>query len=1039
MKKRITLLIFLFAIFISTLALAQPREVSGKVTANEDGAPLTGVSVLIRGTQTGATTDQNGNYRITVPDQNSVLVFRYLGYGSREISVGSQSVLNVTLVADNTQLSEVVVTALGISKDAKVIGYSAQSVGSEELNRNRQSNVVNALQGKIAGVTISSTGGAPGQGASIQIRGVNSIDVGRDNQPLFVIDGVMFDNTTSTFGQSADLRGMSNRAADINPDDVESINVLKGGAATALYGLRGANGVVVITTKSGKSGALKVTFTSTLGTESVNKFPEIQDQYTIGYSGVYNPEDFFPSWGPTVAEAKLIDPTHPDKLYNHFEDAYESGWQARNSVTFSGGTDKVTFSSSLSHLKQEGVLPFTDYRNISARVNTDANISSTFRVGASLNFINSGGDRYNADRFNESLSYWSPRYDVRDYLTPEGTMKSYGNDNPIYGAYSNKLKDNVNRLVGGFNLNFKPLDWLDLSYRVGLDTYGDARTRTGPGPTGIEGERVYEDNGPGFVYEYNSNFRAVTSTFIATANTKLAENLNATFRAGQDLYDRKIKEVGVEGDTLTVYDWFDLRNAKQIVPKQNIQDYRLMGIFGEVTLDYKNFLFLTLTGRNDITSSLKSGNNSFFYPSASLSYLFSDHFTLPEKINYGKFRASYAKIGKDALPYSTSTGYSSYQLLPPGSTGFSRSPLLGDPNLRPEFTETYEGGLEMGFFDNRLSFNGSYYYSLSKDQIINVQVSSTTGFVTAAVNAGEMRNKGVELVLTGVPVRNNNFRWDVNLNFSANKNKILSIREDLTEISYASQFGYSGSAVTMKLVPGQPYGNIYGTYFARYYGGAAEDPLMVDESKPIIIGANGFPVRQPVANQKILGNSQPDWIGGITNTFRYKDFSLSALVDARVGQERYNQMGNFFSAFGIAEYTEDRNETRVFEGVLADGSPNTKAVWLGQGIGPDGVNYTNGYYRNVHRTASENFIEDASWVRLRSVSLGYSLPPKFLQNSFIKNATLTATGNNLWLGTDYTGYDPETSSTPSGSNVDGFTGFTYPAVRSFLLTLNVGF
>lgn len=1039
MKRLFTSLTLLFLICVQSQGFAQTREVTGKVTASRDGSSLVGVSILQKGSNTGTTTDQDGNYRIMVSDQNATLVFKYLGYSSREMVVGSQSTINVSLVEDNTQLTEVVVTALGISRDKKVIGYASQNVNSDDLNINRQANVVNALQGKIAGVTISSTGGAPGQGANIQIRGINSIDVGRDNQPLFVIDGVLFDNSTSTFGQSAELRGMSNRAADLNPDDVESINVLKGGAATALYGLRGANGVVVVTTKSGKSGALRVGFTSTVGTESVNKFPEIQDKYTIGYGGVYNPEDFFPSWGPTVAAAKLIDPTHPDKLYNHFEDAYQSGWQVRNSLSFSGGSDKITFSSSISQNDQEGVLPFTSYRNISGRVNTDAQISERFKVGANLNFINSGGDRYNADRFNESLSYWSPRYDIRDYITADGTMNSYGNNNAIYGAYSNKLKDNVNRLVGGFNASYKPINWLDLSYRIGLDTYGDSRTRTAPGPTGLASERVYEDNGPGFVYEYNSNFRAITSTFIASANAKLSDNFNATFRAGHDLYDRKVKDIGVEGDTLTVFDWFDLRNAKQIVPRQNEQKYRLMGIFGELTLDYKNYLFLTLTGRNDITSSLRTGNNSFFYPSASLSYVFSDQLTLPDYMNYGKLRASYAKIGKDALPYSTSSGYSSYQLLPQGSTGFTRSSLLGDPNLRPEFTETYEGGLELSFFNNRLSLDGSYYYSLSKDQIINVQVSSSTGFRTAAVNSGKMRNRGVELALTGVPVRSDNFKWDVSLNFSANRNKIISIREGLTEIAYASQFGYSGSGVTMKLIPGQPYGNIYGSYYARYYGGAAEDPLKIDDSKPIIIGANGFPVREPVSKQKILGNSQPDWIGGITNNFKYKNFSLSALVDARVGQERYNQMGNFFSAFGIAKYTEDRNDTKVFEGVLADGTPNTKPVWLGQGVGPDGVNYTNGYYRNTHRTISENFVEDASWVRLRSVSLGYALSPKLLQGTFVKNASLTVTGNNLLLGTDYSGFDPETSSTPSGSNVDGFTGFSYPAVRSFLVTLNVGF
>lgn len=307
MKQTLTLLILL--LFSSLKIFSQEREVSGKVTSADDGLELPSVTVLIKGTTTGTTTDGSGNYSIRVPDEGATLVFRFIGYTTREIVAGNQSVINVSLYADSEQLSEVVVTGLGISREKKSLGYASQSVGTEDLNQNRQTNVVNALQGKVAGVTISSTGGAPGQGANIQIKGINSIDVGRDNQPLFVIDGVLLDNSTSTFGEGAELRGMSNRAADINPDNIASINVLKGGAATALYGLRGANGVVVITTKKGRAGELSVDFTSTVGTESVNKFPEIQDQYTIGYSGVYNPEDFFPSWGPTIAEAKAIDPT----------------------------------------------------------------------------------------------------------------------------------------------------------------------------------------------------------------------------------------------------------------------------------------------------------------------------------------------------------------------------------------------------------------------------------------------------------------------------------------------------------------------------------------------------------------------------------------------------------------------------------------------------------------------------------------------------------------------------------------------------------
>ncbi|WP_234733121.1 SusC/RagA family TonB-linked outer membrane protein [Tellurirhabdus bombi] len=1040
MNKLLRIYTGLALLLCSSLAMAQQIEVSGMVSVAGEGSALPGVNVSVKGTTTGTLTNADGQYSLRVNPGNTVLIFSYIGFETQEITVENRRNINVALRQDSKMLNEVVVTALGISRDKKALGYASQNVNSEELVQNRQPNLVNALQGKVAGVTISSTGGAPGQGARILIRGINSLDASRDNQPLFVVDGVLFDNSTATgtSNSGAELRGMSNRAADINPDDVETINILKGGAATALYGLRGANGVVVITTKSGKAGAFRANYSGTFGIENVNKYPEVQDKYTIGYSGVYNPQDFFPSWGPTVEEAIKIDPTHPQKLYNHFKDAYSTGKQYQNNLSFSGGTDKINFLSSIGHLRHEGVIPFTDFNKLSVRLNTNVKFSEKFTTNANLNFINSGGDRYNADRFSESLSYWSPRYDVRDYLNADGTYKTYGNGNPLYGAMTNKLTDNVNRLVGGMNFVYKPLSWLTLNYRAGIDTYSEDRKRTAPGPMGIANERVYEDNGLGFVYQYNTNFRAITSTFTASANTKLGESINATFRLGHDLYNRRIRSFGAEGTELSVYDYFDLRNAKTVVPTQGAEDYRLMGIFGELTLDYKDYLFLTLTGRNDVTSSLMAPNNSFFYPSASLGYVFSQHFKLPSVISMGKVRASYAKIGKDAAPYSTVTGYSAYTNLPAGTTGFTRGALLGDPNLRPEFTDTYEGGLEMSFLENRLGLDLTYYHSISKDQIIRVDVTSSTGYVVAAINSGSMRNKGLELILRATPIRRGKFNWDVNLNFSANRNKILSLRDGLTEINYASQFGYSSSTVSMKLIPGYAYGNLYGRGYQRYYANPSENTSVeLDRSRPIVIGANGFPVISTA--QKLLGNSQPDWIGGITNTLSYGNFSVTALVDARIGQDRYNQLGNFFSAFGIAKYTEDRNDTKVFEGVLADGSPNTKAVWLGQGVGPDGVNYGNGFYRNVHRGVSENFIEDASWVRLRSVGVSYSLPTSLLKNSFIKNVRMSLTGNNLALWTKYTGYDPETSSSNSGSNVDGFSGFTYPAVRSFLFSLNVGF
>lgn len=1034
--------IFLLLLLIGSLqSIAQSKEVSGKVTSVEFSTALPGVSIIIKGSNTGANTDENGNYRIQVPNSNATLIFSSVGYSNKEIKVGNLSTIDVTLSSQGNELNEVVVTALGISRNKKALTFATQSVGAKEINENLQPNVVNALQGKVAGVTISSVGGGPGQGASIRVRGINSIDVSQSNEPLFVIDGIIMDNSTSTAGagSSYNVRSVGNRASDINPQDIESINILKGGAATALYGLRGANGVVVITTKKGKSGGIQVGFSSTYGFETISRKPAIQNIYTAGILGRYEAINLGPAWGPTIAEAKVIDPTHPDELYNNYEQAYRTGNQLRNTISISGGSENAKVYSSLSYFTHEGMLPFTDYKNISARLNADLKISSKVKTSLNLSYTNSGGYRYDADRLGESLAYFSGRWNVEDYENPDGTQTWRGTNNPIYGAKTNRYKDIVNRIIGGVSLNYAPFKWLDINYRVGLDNYVDNRVRTAPGLRGVAGERAY-DNAEGYVGEYNITYRGLNSTLIATANTTIGKDFTITARAGQEIFDYIRTTKGVLGSRLNVYDWFNLRNAAIVTATDdNLTKYRLMGIFGEATLDYKSFIYLVLTGRNDVTSTLKSPNNSFFYPSASLSYVLSEQIKFPDVINYAKLRLSYAEIGKDALPYSTYTGYSSYGSLPAGVTGITRAANLGEPDLRPEFTNTYEGGLEIGFFKNRLSLDATYYYSLSKDQIINVNVSSATGYVRAAVNSGNMRNKGIELILKGTPVKSKNVTWDVSLNFSANRNKVLTIKEGLTEIPYGTSGGYLNSPATMKLIPGEAYGNIYGTHWTRYYGNEKQDPVRTDKSKPIVIGANGFPVLAPASSQKLLGNSQPDWIGGITNTVNYKNLSMTVLVDARWGQERFNRLENFFAAFGLADYTADRRENRVFEGVLADGTPNTKSVWLGQATGPDGVNYGEGYYRNYYRAISEPFVNDASWVRLRSLSLSYALPEKWLPRKVFRSASVSATGNNLLLKTDFYGLDPESVSADSGSNVDGFSGFTYPSARTFLFTLNVGF
>ncbi len=1018
---------------------AQPgQSVTGKVSSADSKLALEKAVVTEKGTTNNVLTDNAGNYSITLQQNNSALIFSFIGYVDKEVSVGGSPTVNAELEAASGTLNEVVVTALGIKRELRTLGYASQEISAEQITQSRQSNVLNALQGKVAGVTISSAGGGPGQGASILIRGINSLDPGKSNQPLFVIDGLPVDNTTFTTGTSG-ARGvqMANRISDINPEDIESVNILRGGAATALYGLRGANGVVVITTKSGQAGTLRVNLTSSYSIDEVNKTPDIQLKYTQGYAGEYDAESFWPAWGPTVADAKAIDPSHPDNLFNNWERAYQTGHQFKNAVSFAGGTDKATFSSSLSYMRQDGLIPFTWYQDVTARINGQLKFSEQFRMGTSIYYATTNGNFYDADRYNEELIYWAPRWDVMDYKTEAGTQKTYGNGNPVYFAATNKFKSKVDHVVGNINFAYSPVKWFTATYLLGMDQYGDARTATAPGPTGDPNEIIAEDNGDGFVHEYQINFRQINSNLLLSFDKTWNNKFRTTLRLGNDVLDRTLKRVSAEGDELDVYNLYTLSNAKVVSVSTFREDYRIVGAYGDLTLGYNDLLYLNITGRNDWTSSLEEANRSFFYPSTSLSYIFSQNFK-PGWLTYGKFRASIAGIGKDATPYSTSITYSPAFSTPVnGVIGWGRDDDAGVSDLAPERTTTIEIGTDLSFFNDRLGLNFTWYKSDSKDQIIPVSTAPSTGFTTITLNAGEIKNHGVEVTLRGTPVKSRDFNWDITANFSTNKNEIVSLYEGLSEIVIGTQFGYSNSTVTMKYVPGQSVGDIYGTPWTRYQDD--KNPLYSDKNLPLLIGDNGFPVLTPTSTQRVLGNAYPDWIGGIGNSFTYKNWNLYFLWDARQGLEKYNQFSNFMAAFGIGDYTVNRDQTITFDGVLADGTPNAKPVYLGQGIGPDGVDYTNGYYRNVYRGISENFVEDASWVRLRTATLSYSLPATLLQGSFIKNLNLAFTGNNLLLFTKYGGFDPESSSTEAGSNVNGFAGFTYPAMRSYIFTLNIGF
>jgi len=1030
--RKILQLSFWLLIFSTGYTFAQEQAISGRVTAESDGSPIPGVNVLLKGTSVGTITDLDGNYKISVPSLDGTLVFSYIGMITREVSINSRSTINLQMESDVRQLNEIVVTSFGIEQEKKSLGYATQELQTEEITKTKQPNLVNAMQGQVAGVQISNSGGAPGQSARIIIRGVNSLDPDADNQPLFVVDGVPIDN--STVESPGTPRGMSNRVADINPNDIESVNVLKGAAATALYGVRAANGAVIITTKKGQAGRIKVDFSSSVGGEQINNFPGFQERYGQGFSGEYQPTSFWPNWGAPVPAARVIDPDH--QYYDIFRDGTTTGLTIDNTVSVSGGSENATFYASVSNLDQQGTIPNSDWGRTSAKVAGTVE-SDQFRFSGSLNYTNSGGNRVPHDRHFETLMYWSSTQDVKDYIKPDGTQRAYNTDNPIYSSEFWTYEDDVNRIIGNVNFEYSPLDWLSIQYRLGTDTYSDVRQEILPGPLGLDGELPLSSTG--FIREDRLNSRDINSTINLTLNGDITDRFSATLRLGNDVFDRKFQRLTSLGEEFVIPQFFNLSNAVDISTSQFLSQRRLIGVYGDLMLNYDDFLYLNFTGRNDWSSTLPEANNSFFYPSISLGFIFNDKLGLPDWFSYGKLRASYAEVGKDAPPYSTAVTYNSPAAFPlNGQVGFSRSNQLGTPDLRPERTTSVEIGAELRFFENNLGLDFTWYQSNSADQILSVPVSNATGYTRLITNAGEIQNNGFELILNATPVRLNDFSWDIMLNLSRNWNEVVEIREGIESIFVGSQFGYAGSTVSMQLIEGDPFGNIYGASYERYYaGGEPEDLKYLNRDLPLVIGDDGFPIRR--GDALVLGNVTPEWLGGFKNTFSYKNIDLSVLIDWRTGVDQFTQFGNFFSAFGILDYSLDRNAVVEFDGVRPDGSENTQQVWLGQGIGPDGENYGAGFWRNDYRGVSENFVQDASFLKLRNITLTYNFPSSFLDALPIANGSLSAAANNLILATPWEIFDPESFSSGAGSNAIGFTGLAYPGTRSYFVTLNLSF
>ncbi len=1044
MSKKITFSFLVFFVTAFSLLFAQEVSVSGKVT-DVYGNLLPGVNIQIKGTKIGVATDFDGNYQIEAKNEN-VLIFSFLGFKTKEVPI-SGSILNVSLEEDSNQLTEVVVTAFGIKRETKELGYSVSQVKTEDLELNGQSSAMSALQGRVAGVQISQTSGSSGGGVDILIRGVTSVNPNRSNQPLIIIDGLAMDNDTfsgdvlpsagTNSPSSSEQFSFSNRASDINPEDIESFSVLKGAAATALYGVRASNGAIIITTKKGKQGKAKISLTASTTFRNINKTPELQETYREGFSGLpralYTPETdsgftrlggtVFYSWGPkysddsvTLGDGTVVDLTD-DKFYSPY-DLFRTGINKQINFSLSGAGEKLDYFFSVGNSNEDGVLPNTYYDKTTLRFKGGYQVTDNFNINSSISYTNSGGARGNGGDKSvfSSLSYYSGTFPINDYQNTDGTQRNYSFgviDNPRYFLEKSPLTDDVNRWIGNVSLNWSPKEWINVTYAAQVDNYSDKRNRFMV-PELDAGSQV-----GGFIVDQNINFVGLESNLLVSLNKDWTEDFSTTLTLGNQISDTKRDYSWIRGETLNVPGINDLSNTINMFAGKSITQNRNIGVFGELVMAYKNKLFLTVTGRNDWVSTLPKENRSFFYPSVSLAYDIHDLFDKDsEFFTFGKIRTSWAEVGKGPLfgqvgHYFVADGDFPFD----GAGGYRSSTLLGDTNMIPEKNRSYEIGADLRFFSNRVRLDYSYYKTRIKNQIFTVGTAFSTGLSGIVRNAGDFETFGHELLISADIIKTDDFKWETTINWGTNEGKVISLPEDVESLIFANS-GFAG--VTSEIRDGDKMGSLYGWKW-RYENGER------------YIDANGKPEVDFTERQKV-GNAFPDFIASIGNNISYKNIRLNFLLEWKKGGDLYDSGRRNAIRNGILKVTEFRNETTVLDGVMDDGNggfiPNTTEVLIDQN-----------YYRSStdYNRASEILVQDASWVKLRTIGINYSFKGVILEKLHMDNLSISANANNLLLWTPWEGYDPEGSQYSAGTNVYGFTGLSTPLSESYSLGVKLGF
>ena len=1079
MGKRIHL--FLLALAIGVIqGAAQVTTVRGIVTTEEDGEPVIGASVIVKGTSLGTVTDVNGRFELSgLPPSATRLLISYISLMAKEVAIAPQ--VSVTLKSDTHLLDEVVVTALGISREKKALGYTAQEVKQNALVQGKDNNLLNSLSGKIAGVRITNTQGDVGS-SRIVIRGETSI--AGENQPLFIVDGIPVDNSQLNARSSG--RDFKNAIADLNPEDIKTLTVLKGPNAAALYGARAAHGAIVITTKGGdkRQKGIGITLHSSTQVSFVATLPEFQNLFGQGAGGRFSYVDgkgagvndgVDESWGPRLDIGLLIPQfdspldadgnrvatpwvSHP----NNVRDYFRMGISTNSGISVARGDDKYQFRVGYNYEKQVSIVPDAGTNKTNISLNTDYHLAKWIVVGATANYIvytapslpgSATPSGSNVRSNSPMLQFlWFGRQVDTNSLKADYTRNwnSSYYDNPFWSASYNTQSQERHRLIGDLHAEFRLTDGLNVRFRTSTDWYNDRRkskVKWGSAGAGSPYGSYAED-----AYTVKENNTEVLATYIKQLN----KNWGIDALLGFNLRNKQYENNYQAAPRLAVADLYTLTNSRDpLISSNDFYRLRQYGLYGSIQLDYRRWAFLNITGRNDWSSTLPVDNNSYFYPSVTASVLLSEAFGWRSKaVNYLKIRGGWSQVGADANPYQLATVFTS-------ETAFNGNPLQSsstigmNPNLKPEKTSSIEAGFEAAFWDNRLYLDFTYYKTDSRNQILKLATTAASGYTSQVRNAGHIRNRGYEIQLGAVPIQTSKgFRWNLDLNYGANSSKVVKLDDEGLITSY--QLYSSGIQILASV--GEAYGTLFGTSYVR------------DANGNVVVDANGLP--KISTTNKTLGKFTPDWTGGISNTFSYRSLSLSFLIDASVGGSIFsntNKTGKYTGVLantlsgrdaehgGLWYYTDamgnnvrlpespsysvssdglyyaqvNGQSTRVYqdgimvEGVTESGSKNEEVVSAEK------------YYHRIYSIAEAN-VYDASYVKLREVALSYRLPRLWTQKLHLQEASVTLTGRNLWtIYKSVPNIDPESALTTG--NAQGVEAYSLPTTRSFGVNLSVKF